>query len=34
MHSEHYYIKQEDVDIINKAKEEGHRVIAVRDNVM
>ena len=27
MHSEH-------VDIINKAKEEGHRVIAVRDNVM
>ena len=23
-----------DVDIINKAKEEGHRVIAVRDNVM
>ena len=34
MHSEHFYIKQEDVDIINKAKEEGHRVIAVRDNVM
>ncbi len=30
MHSEHFYIKQEDVDIINKAKEEGHRVIAVR----
>ena len=24
MHSEHFYIKQEDVDIINKAKEEGH----------
>lgn len=34
MHSEHFYIKQEDVDIINKAKEEGHRVIAVRDNIM
>lgn len=34
MHSEHFYIKQEDVDIINKSKEEGHRVIAVRDNVM
>ena len=34
MHSEHFYIKQEDVDIINKAKEEGQRVIAVRDNVM
>lgn len=34
MHSEHFYIKQEDVYIINKAKEEGHRVIAVRDNVM
>ena len=29
MHSEHYYIKQEDVDKINKAKEEGRRVIAV-----
>lgn len=28
MHSEHYYIKQEDVDKINKAKESGHRVIA------
>ena len=24
MHSEHYYIKQEDVDKINKAKREGH----------
>ena len=34
MHSEHFYIKQEDVDIINKAKEEGQRVIAVRDNIM
>ena len=29
MHSEHYYIKQEDVEKINKAKEEGRRVIAV-----
>lgn len=29
MHSEHYYIKQEDVDKINKAKREGHRIIAV-----
>lgn len=29
MHSEHFYIKQEDVEKINKAKEEGRRVIAV-----
>ena len=29
MHSEHFYIKQEDVDKINKAKKEGRRVIAV-----
>lgn len=29
MHSEHYYIKQEDVDKINKAKQNGKRVIAV-----
>ena len=29
MHSEHYYIKQEDVDKINNAKKNGHRVIAV-----
>lgn len=29
MHSEHYYIKQEDVEKINKAKKEGHRVISV-----
>lgn len=28
MHSEHFYIKQEDVDKINKAKENGKRVIA------
>ena len=29
MHSEHFYIKKEDVEKINKAKEEGRRVIAV-----
>ncbi len=29
MHSEHFYIKQEDADKINKAKEEGRRVIAI-----
>lgn len=29
MHSEHYYIKQEDVDKINKAKRNGKRVVAV-----
>ncbi len=29
MHSEHFYIKQEDADKINKAKDTGHRVIAV-----
>lgn len=29
MHSEHYYIKQEDVDKINEAKKQGHRVISV-----
>ncbi len=29
MHSEHFYIKKEDADKINKAKEEGRRVIAV-----
>lgn len=29
MHSEHYYIKKEDAEKINKAKKEGHRVIAV-----
>ena len=29
MHSEHFYIKQEDADKINKAKENGKRVIAV-----
>ena len=29
MHSEHFYIKKEDVEIINNAKKEGRRVIAV-----
>jgi len=29
MHSEHYYIKKEDVEKINKAKENGGRIIAV-----
>lgn len=29
MHVEHYYIKQEDADKINKAKDTGHRVICV-----
>jgi len=29
MHSEHFYIKQEDVEKINKAKMNGHRVISV-----
>ena len=29
MHSEHYYIKKEDADKINKAKENGGRIIAV-----
>ncbi len=29
MHSEHFYIRQEDVDKINKAKKNGKRVIAV-----
>lgn len=29
MHSEHFYIKKEDTEIINKAKKEGRRVIAV-----
>lgn len=29
MHTEHYYIKPEDVEKINKAKQTGHRVIAV-----
>lgn len=29
MHSEHFYIKSEDAEKINKTKREGHRVIAV-----
>ena len=29
MHSEHFYIKKEDADKINKAKREGHKIIAV-----
>ncbi len=29
MHSEHFYIKQEDADKINKAKRGGHKIIAV-----
>ena len=29
IHSEHYYIKQEDVDKINRAKQNGKRIIAV-----
>ncbi len=29
MHSEHFYIKQEDADKINKAKRAGNRIIAV-----
>ncbi len=29
MHSEHFYIKEEDCEKINKAKREGHRVICV-----
>ena len=29
MHTEHYYIKQEDVDKINKTKQNGGRIIAV-----
>ena len=31
MHSEHYYIKQEDADKINNAKNNGKRVIACRN---
>ena len=34
MHSEHYYIKQEDADKINQAKRNGKRVIAVRNNIL
>ena len=31
MHSEHYEIKQEDVEKINQAKKNGNRVIAIRN---
>ena len=34
MHTEHFYIKKEDVEKINKAKKEGRRVIAVRNNIL
>lgn len=34
MHSEHYYIKQEDADKINQAKKNGKRVIAVRNHIL
>lgn len=34
MHSEHYYIKQEDADKINQAKKNGKRIIAVRNYLM
>ena len=34
MHSEHFYIKREDCEKINKAKQNGKRVIAVRNNIM
>ncbi len=29
MHSEHYYIKKEDADLINQTKKSGHKIIAV-----
>ena len=29
MHSEHYYIKKEEADIINQAKKDGHKIVAV-----
>ena len=29
MHTEHFYIKKEDADKINKAKKEGHKIVAV-----
>lgn len=34
MHSEHFYIKQEDCEKINNAKRNGKKVIAVRNNIM
>lgn len=32
MHTEHYYIKEEDAEKINSAKSSGHKVIAVGIN--
>ena len=29
MHSEHYYIKKEDADVINETKKSGHKIISV-----
>ena len=29
MHSEHYYIKKEDADLINETKKSGHKIISV-----
>ena len=34
MHSEHFYIKKEDAEKINKAKKEGHKIIACRNNIL
>ena len=34
MHSEHFYIKEEDCEKINNAKKNGKKVIAVRNNIM
>ena len=34
MHSEHYYIKKEDAEKINKTKTNGKKIIAVRNNFM
>lgn len=34
MHSEHFYIKQEDAEKINQAKQNGNRVIAIRNYFM
>ena len=34
MHSEHFYIKKEDAEKINKAKRENHRVVACRNHFL
>ncbi len=34
MHSEHFYIKQEDAEKINKAKKNGKKIIAIRNNIL